>query len=61
MGVLAMRVAVTGFICAALLALAACAGEATAPRAQIARVCEHPVSSQVMLAGAVLTTSKCAD
>jgi len=47
----------------ALALLAGCAAEPQPAATQLAivRPCQHPVSSQVQLAGALLTTSKCAD
>jgi len=48
-------------VCAGLLAGCAAEPEPASPIAAIARACLHPVSSQVQLAGAILTTSKCAD
>jgi hypothetical protein len=55
---------VAGFVVLVLTGLiAGCAAEPkpASPVAAIARACQHPVTSQVQLAGAVLTTSKCAD
>jgi hypothetical protein len=49
------------FACAGLVAGCADQPKPASPVAAIARVCQHPVSSQVQLAGAVLTTSRCAD
>ena len=47
--------------CAGLIAGCAAEPKPADPIAALARACQHPVSSQVQLAGAVLTTSKCAD
>jgi len=49
------------FACAGLVAGCAHQPKPASPVAAIARACQHPVTSQVQLAGAVLTTSKCAD
>jgi hypothetical protein len=53
--------AVVLLVCAGLVGGCADQPRPASPVAAIARACQHPVSSQVQLAGAVLTTSKCAD